>query len=160
MHAGLDWIWVIIFVVVALSQGWKKLAEQQGGDEEEPAPPRPLPKRPPRPRPVRPAAPPPLHKQPDVWRVGEDRVREFIEQVRQSAAPPPLRQATPVAAAPPLPPPPPPETAKPATTSPAAVITERPATRGSLWAAALRDKDNLRNVILSAEIIGPPKALR
>jgi hypothetical protein len=155
IHASLDWIWVIIFVVIALSQGWKKMAEQTGGDDDEPAPPRPPTKRPPRPLPVRPAAPPPLHKQPDIWRVGEEKVREYIETVRQAAAPPPIRQATPVPVAPPAPAP---EPVKPAPTPPP-VVTHRQPSRASIWATALRDKENLPNVILSAEIIGPPKGL-
>ena len=142
MHAGFDWIWVIIFVVVALSQGWKKVSEQMGGGEEEPAPPRPAPKRPPR----------PLNKQPEVWRVGDNLLREFVEQVRQVPAPPPIRLATPVPAAPPPPPPAPEKPAPP-------VVSHRAPSRASIWGTALRDKSNLRNVILSAEIIGPPKGL-
>jgi hypothetical protein len=152
MHAGLDWIWVVIFVVVALSQGWKKLAEQTDGDEEDPAPPRPVPKRPP--RPVPPVSPAPRRKQPEAWRVGDSEMREYVEHVRPSPPPPPLRRATPVPTAPPLPPEPP----KPVPPPPAVVSPPTP-TRGSIWAAALRDKDNLRNVILSAEIIGPPRGL-
>jgi hypothetical protein len=27
-----------------------------------------------------------------------------------------------------------------------------------MWAEALRDRNNIRNIIISAEIIGPPKA--
>jgi hypothetical protein len=30
--------------------------------------------------------------------------------------------------------------------------------RASQWMEALRDRNNIRNIIISAEIIGPPKA--
>lgn len=33
-----------------------------------------------------------------------------------------------------------------------------PATRTSQWAAALRDRSNVRNIIIASEIIGPPKS--
>jgi hypothetical protein len=43
------------------------------------------------------------------------------------------------------------------------VMAEAPApsppSRASQWAEALRDRQNIRNIIISAEIIGPPKAM-
>ena len=38
-------------------------------------------------------------------------------------------------------------------------VTAQPAqpSRSSQWAAALRDRQNMRNIIISAEIIGPPR---
>lgn len=105
------------------------------------------------------------------WRVDPEQIRRFVEQLsgqpRQAGrgqppstpqppvTPPPIQKATPPAPAP--------------TPEPAAALSdtkptmaEAPAptatSRASRWAEALRDKQNIRNIIISAEIIGPPKA--
>ena len=48
-------------------------------------------------------------------------------------------------------------TDQPAPTPPAPAATPAQPTRSAQWAAALRDKQNVRNIIISAEIIGPPR---
>ncbi len=128
------WVWLIIMVIVAIAKGWNKLSEQIDEDEATPVPqPRPdRPKRPPKPAPKQ---PPPIRTAPPTWE-----------------APPPL-PVTPAASAPleaPVPPP------RPTPPSPATTITRRPS-RGALWAEVLRDKQNLRNLVLASEILGPPK---
>jgi hypothetical protein len=168
-------IWLIIFLVVGLAKAWSKSQEQV--DDDSPAPPPkprpPVAKRPPQPRPLPQArpipraveqhAPPVVPPPPTETRELEGGAdgRDFMEQLQRKLQPQPIA-APPVArAAPPptpaLPPPPPPTPkAKPQTTAPA---PPQPS-RTSQWAEALRDKQNIRNIIISAEIIGPPKAFQ
>jgi hypothetical protein len=87
---------------------------------------------PPRPRP-RPARPPP------IGRAVAGPVPPKVE--------PPKRVPTEVPATPPAPAPAPVPTA----------THSRRFDRSARWAAALRDKQNVRNIIISAEIIGRPK---
>ena len=98
------------------------------------------------------------------WKVDADQIRRFIDQMSGKVqtplplppVPPPLaREAEPPA---PPPQPEPAHTAPAATESPAKAPAPVQASRASMWAEALRDRNNIRNIIISAEIIGPPKA--
>ena len=40
----------------------------------------------------------------------------------------------------------------------AAATALAPTSRTSQWMEALRDRNNIRNIVIAAEIIGPPKA--
>jgi hypothetical protein len=107
-----------------------------------------------------PVAAPPKAKR--VWNVDEKKLREFIEQVTGQqlprapepvAAPPPLPAATATA----------PTVAEPVAEAPPPPATSHaPAkpTRAQLWAEALRDRANTRNIIVAAEILGKPVSLR
>ena len=117
----------------------------------------------------------------DRWQVDPEQIRRFMEQLSGQARPtptPPITQPpVPKAAAPTRPPPPPPPTPAPtaaepepamaeaapaaAPTQPVTAAAPAPSTpsRASQWADALRDRQNIRNIIISYEIIGPPKAL-
>jgi hypothetical protein len=105
---------------------------------------------------------------PGEWKVSADDIRRFVEQLAGKPQPP--------AVAPPPPPPPiarpptrrakpspapmpEPAVAAPVATQPA-VATPAPAqsSRASQWMEALRDRNNIRNIVIAAEIIGPPKA--
>jgi len=115
-------------------------------------------------------APAPVGSAParDTWRVDPEQIRRFMEQLSGQARPvpppiarPPVQKAEPAA-------PPPPVAEEPAPTPAAAVpapaIASRSATpapsRAAQWAEALRDRQNIRNIIISYEIIGPPKAFQ
>ena len=56
----------------------------------------------------------------------------------------------------PVPPPPP---APPEPVATPATVPAKPS-RKNPWAEALRDRQNIRNIIISAEIIGPPKSMK
>jgi hypothetical protein len=179
-------VWLIVFVMVVLAKGWGKLQKQIDKDssQSKEAPPVTRPKlhRPqPQMRPVapvmRPAQPmqrtvartapppagPPAPREP--WRIDPEQIRRFVEQLsgQPRPVPPPLAQPhihkTEAIAPPPVPP-----TPEPAAPAPIAkhTIAEAPAppkaSRASQWAEALGDRQNIRNIIISAEIIGPPKA--
>lgn len=174
------WIWLIVVVFVLISKLWNKLA--QTGDDEEPSetppatprqrPPRPRPParpQPARPAPRRPATPPVISQSPD-WRIDPHRIREFIEKVQQAAQPPVV--TTPVPVPPPAAAPAPPvKAAKPAMPAPAPLPAKAPPVPpapkpveaapppASRWAAAFRDRQNLRNIIIATEIFGAPKGL-
>lgn len=105
---------------------------------------------------------PRIDKSSGAWRVDAEKIREFIEKMQQGAAP----AVPPVAPAPTPAPPPPRKTTKPAPVpAPTQTSTSdtKPASPGAApsratqWAAALRDRQNIRNIIISAEIIGPPR---
>jgi hypothetical protein len=178
-------IWVIIVVVVALVKGLTKLAkpaDEDTTDSDEtppvalPRPPRPRARPQPQPRPV---AMPPRHLPPPLQRtaapmgprpvaapVGEarkidaDQIRRFIEQLSgQTTAPPPVA-APPVPSAAPPPLPPQPEAVADVPDQ-KQTIADAPApvqpSRATQWAQALRDRQNVRNIVIAAEIIGPPR---
>ena len=123
---------------------------------------------PPTPRAGQRTAPPPVGT--PTWRVDPEQIRRFVEQLsgkpqdagraQAPAAPPPIAHPAFQPSAP--------ETADVATEAtvpePAAAKAPEsaPATtsRASQWAEALRDQQNIRNIIVSAEIIGPPISLR
>ena len=122
------------------------------------------------------AAPPPVKK--GNWRVPLDDLQDFLNDMEHKAGemtqprppvPAPQLQrrieAAKVATPPPVPTRP---TAQPAahpTTAPK-VETRIPAparrrnVRATQWREALGDRRNVRNIIIAAEIIGPPKSLR
>lgn len=124
-------IWVIVAIIVMVGKGLGKLSAP--ADEAEPKPkPVPRPQTPPRP--------------------GLPSRRTV-----QRGVPPVVRPVT-VAAAPPVIPVTPevPEE-KP---KPAAALPPVPPSRSNQWATALRDRQNIRNVIIANEIIGRPVSLR
>jgi hypothetical protein len=178
-------IWAIIFVVVALVKGFTKLqkpAADDSADEDEtppvmaPGPARPQPRPQPRPRPVVLAAqrlPPPISRtaapmgpRPVAAAAGKartidaDQIRRFIEQLSGQSMPQPPAVPPPVPSPAPPPPPPQPESV-PDVPDTQQTIAKAPAstqsTRASQWAQALRDRQNVRNIVISAEIIGPPR---
>ena len=175
-------VWLIIFVMVAVAKGWSKLQQPADDDSSESgeAPPvvRPRPRTQPRPAvaPIPRATGPPPRTVPRTtarpvppptrgeWKVDANQIRRFIEQMGGKAQPPPqpqpvpppvTREAEPPA---PSPQPEPAQDAPAATESPAKAPAPVQASRASMWAEALRDRSNIRNIIISAEIIGPPKA--
>jgi hypothetical protein len=175
MHrAGFDIVvWLIIGVIFMLSKAWGKFVTPSDDDttDEPVAPPRP---RPARPLPAqRPAPPPVAPKPPPAWEAAPEELRRFMEQLTKPvrptptppvAAPPVAHRAKPPAAkkAPAVvPPAPAPPTSPPALTpTAAATVTAKPRSkRSAQWITALRDRQNLRNIIISAEIIGRPKGL-
>jgi len=164
MLATIDfWIWVIIFVAVAISKLWSQL--QPPANEEEPtesAPPEPPPKLPAARQIKRgpPAAPPPPIQ--EQWGEAPKTLRDFLEQVRQQTEPrvtPPKPSPAPVPVAKPVKPAPAPVPAEALKPTPAALVERKP-TRATRWAEALRDRANLRNIIIGAEVIGPPKGVQ
>jgi cell division protein FtsN len=161
LAAGDFAVWLIIAIIVAVGKLWNKFITMQA-DEDEPTP----------------SAPPPLQRaQPAQRRMPTQRreverkphteeVRLVPEETRQ-VQPKDLRdlmerlarppQPKPVAP-PPVKPLPVPKAAEPAPkTVPAAAKPAPEPTRASRWVEALRDRQNLRNIIISAEIIGPPR---
>jgi hypothetical protein len=159
-----EWIWFIVVAAVWLLQLLRQ--HRSAGKRDKP---RPVPTAKPKRRPE-------TRREP----VGEDQrfggrkavasqIRELVDQIRRSAQPPvpapdapaPIRETVsaprPVRAAPP----PivdsvraPPSKLPPPSSSP---IAEPQPTPTAVWAEALRDKQNLRRIIIAAEIIGPPK---
>jgi hypothetical protein len=130
-------VWLIIAIVVGLSKAFGKFQESRANTPpaelpKQPAPPvlRPQPRRQPPPDYLRKLSRPPEPRRvPTPVQRSAVPPRPATEHVRADAAPP--TRAAPVP--------------KPAAASP--------------WMEALRDKTNLRNIIISAQIIGPPKAL-
>lgn len=82
--------------------------------------------------------------------------RDLVSQMQQQLQPPVA--ALPAKARPVPAPAPVPATTPVPSPTPVAVAESKPS-RGAIWREALRDKNNFRNIIISAEIIGPPKAL-
>ena len=138
-------VWLIIFAVVALAKAWSRL--QQQIDEDSSAPP---PKPPVAKRPLRPRLLPPQPRKPG----GGTDLRDFMEQLQRKLQPQPVARAAPPPTPPPAPKPEAPPTAPKAEPPLAAAVSP---SRTSAWTEALRDKQNIRNIIISAEIIGPPK---
>ncbi|MGA2139211.1 MAG: hypothetical protein ABSH14_10155 [Verrucomicrobiia bacterium] len=184
---ALIWVIIFVMVSLAKGWSKLQRSVDDDSSKAEDTPPvvHPKPQRPPPPRlQRRPAAPIPraygvLSQQRAVPRttlrtgttsmsgerkVSADDMRQFVEQLSGKAQPPP----------PPLPPvarpparkaePPPPPTPEPVATAPVAAQTVAAApapaqtSRALQWMEALRDRNNIRNIIISAEIIGPPKA--
>ncbi len=177
-------IWVIIFVMVSLAKGWSKLQQSKesnspdSDDVPPPVPPKP-PVSQPRPRPATvptprvPRAAPPVMRRPMTQsapattpaarKVSADDIRRVVEKMSrkpQPASPPRPGSAPPMARAelsspPPLPPP----LEAPAAKQTIAVAPAPvPSSRASQWTEALRDRQNIRNIIVAYEIIGPPRA--
>ena len=132
-------VWAIVAVVVMVAKGLGKLATPSA-DETTPAP-KPAPQ--PRPR-VQPR--PPAAVRSRRIAVVQHRVPPMAPPIVEAASPV-MPSTAAVAEEPP---------AKPA---PAVVPTPQPS-RSNQWATALRDRQNIRNVIIANEIIGPPVSLR
>jgi hypothetical protein len=172
-------IWLIVFVMVAIGKGLSKLQQSTKDDSstEDDAPPvvRPRPRIPqPRPPPVmapmaRPAPKagsrmptPPRTSTPTPRgrNVDADGIRRFVEQLGGKPQPPvtpaPARKAAP----PPAPPRRPEPVAQTTDVNQQIAATSAPTqtSRASQWTEALRDRNNVRNIIISAEIIGPPRS--
>jgi hypothetical protein len=174
-------IWLIVFVIVAIGKGLNKLRQpdqdDSSTDDDAPPvvrPPRPqIPRPQPQPRPVvprmarplsraAPRMPPPPRTSTPTPRgrtVDADGIRRFVDQLSgkpQPLAPPPARKAEP----PPAPPRQPEPVAQTSEAKQQIAAASMPAqtSRASQWMEALRDRNNIRNIIISAEIIGPPKA--
>lgn len=182
--ANIDsFIWLIVFVMVAIGKGWSKLQQASKEDSSaandtppvvRPRPQIPSPQPQPQPRPgVAPVARPAPRVVPRTApsrspsptprgrKVAADDIRRFVEQLSgkpQPPPPPPVRKAEPAPA-----PPRQPEPVAQATEAKQPIATASvPAqtSRASQWMEALRDRNNIRNIIISAEIIGPPIAER
>jgi hypothetical protein len=165
-------VWLIIFLVVAVSKVWSKFQEQVDDDSSRPPPkpkppvakrplprPRPLPQAQPMPRTASHRIPPPARpRAAEQWEPGGGgQLRDFMEQLQRKLQPQPVA-VPPITPAAPAQPPAPPLTPK-AKPQPASPAPHQPS-RASQWAEALRDKQNIRNIVISAEIIGPPKAFQ
>lgn len=128
-------VWLIVAVVVTVAKGLGKLATPSTSDDD--AAPVATPKPPVRRPPPRRPGPRPVVAAPPARRV--------VVTAPQPAPPvmePPVAEVE-APAQPKAEPPPPPAPS-----------------RASQWAVALRDRSNIRNVIIANEIIGPPVALR
>lgn len=111
----------------------------------------------------------------ETWRVDPEQIRRFMEQLsgqpRQAGrgqprpapppiAHPPVRKAEALAPPPPAPAKPEPVSAAPAPEPAMAGAPASSPSRAAQWAEALRDRQNIRNIIISAEIIGRPKVFQ
>jgi len=178
-------IWLIIFVVITIAKNWSKFAgssDENSSANDDGAPPTPRPKpQPPvqrprvQPRPLVTSAPAPRGsrmQQPMAPRARPSTAaapvrgqrRPDAEQLRrlvgQLAENPPVLPSRPME-------PPPAATAKMALPEPEATPAPPPSpagpepmqrSRASQWRGALLDRQNVRNIIIGAEVIGPPKA--
>jgi hypothetical protein len=175
--------------MVALAKGWSSLQQQIDDDSSSESKPPPVAQpqmrrpraSPPRSRPAttpmtrtatsyqRPdlrTTPPSVGSPPrGTWRVDAQQIRRFRGQLRDpsQSTPPPIAHppVQEVEAAVPLPPPQMESTEAMAATKQTTVNAPSPSkvSRAAQWIEALRDRQNLRNIIIAAEIIGPPKAL-
>lgn len=184
---GLIWLIIFVVISLAkgwskLQQSHEKSSPESDDDGPLTAPPKPPVSRP-QPRPVIvptprvPRAVPPAVRRPSpqsspvpvppARKVSADDIRRVVEQMGrkpQPVAPPPLPShsvpAPPVAKTEP----PPPQPLSPPLEAPAQkqTIADAPvpaqSSRASQWTEALRDRQNIRNIIVAYEIIGPPKA--
>ncbi len=152
--AAIDWVWLIIAIIVVIGKLWNRFVTTQAEEEEPPPAPRPPPvRRQARPRP-RPAPAPVRQEQEKDRQAPPEDLREFMERLTRPPQPKPVMPPPPITQR--VPPPPAPKPAMPAAPPPAPAQTSR---RASQWAEALRDRQNLRNIIISAEIIGPPRGV-
>jgi hypothetical protein len=166
-------IWLAIFVVVSIAKGWSKMQQSGKSDSSaaDDAPPvvRPRPRIPPPQPPLqpRPGMAPMARPAPRVVpraeaptprgrKVDADGIRRFVEQLSSKPPLPSARKAEP----PPAPPrrPEPVAQTTEAKQQIAAASVPVQTSRASQWTEALRDRNNIRNIIISAEIIGPPKS--
>jgi hypothetical protein len=178
-------IWAIIFVVVALVKGFTKLQKPAADDPSDldetppvavPRLPRPQSRPQPQPRPpiastqrlppslqrtAAPMGPRPIAAPTSgAGKIDADQIRRFIEQLSGQSVPQPPVIPPQAPSTLPAPPPPKPEPVQD-TPDTEQTIAEAPApaqsARTTQWSQALRDRQNIRNIIISAEIIGPPK---
>lgn len=162
LSSGDPIVFIVIAIVVAIAKGIGKLSQSSGENESATPAPTPRPRaKTPRPiqnrRPVVVQPTPPVVREKEAeYREGPPRdLREFMERLSRPAVPPPIVHK----AAPPVP-------VKPApveqTVAPAVAATKAPSTSAkeapvAPWISALRDRKNLRNIIIANEIIGPPR---
>jgi hypothetical protein len=141
-------VWLVIIGFVALAKVWNSFQRDTDNDPDDAPPTAPKP-------PLVRSRPSTGPVQPAPRRVPAREIENLIKQRVQKrqaspASPPPRVERAPSPA--------PASVAPPAASAPTpvAVVSASPV---SPWVETLRDKQNLRNVIISAEIIGPPKAL-
>jgi hypothetical protein len=179
---------LIIFVVIAIVKALTKLAKPAADDSDytdDEAPPVARPK-PPRPlsqplpqmrarstvesaqrlpsssqRTAAPMGPRPIAAPAGGGRkIDADQIRRFIEQLSGQSAPQPPMAPPPVPSAPPPPPlmtesvPDAPDTKQTIAETP----TSPQSARAAQWAQSLRDRQNVRNIVIASEIIGPPRS--
>jgi hypothetical protein len=148
-----NWLWVILIIAGVIWQALSKLrTEEQDEPESPPLIPKPRPPRPQRPQQSRPSTTPRptvAPRVPETWKVDAKQIGDFVEKASRVRQPPPPATAkpAPVASAAQAPKPVP-------RAAPASV--EKPS-RAAQWAKAMRDRDNLRNVVIATEILGPPR---
>jgi hypothetical protein len=172
-----DWLfWLVVIVVFVVPRLLGKLLSGAKGE----APPTaPLPQRAPQAGRTRPSRPQPVgrvlprpkisaERQSEMDRLwhalrklqlaAKDQVRGVLEQPEQARRPPAGVVARPEAAAIRQADSAPPPAAKaPSRPPPPAALTKPRPERASAWAENLRNRHTLRQIIISAEIIGPPK---
>jgi hypothetical protein len=158
---NIEWLWLIVFVVAWL---WPVIRKVRSAGERDKSPPVPKPKRRPQTRGSRWARISALADE-----AVADQIRVLVDQIRRAHSRRHVRQARrrrfrETASAPqPAPAVSPPirETSAiqrrhQAAASPSPIAEPQP-TPASIWAEALRDRQNLRRIIIAAEIIGLPK---
>jgi len=178
-------IFVVVALAKGWSKLQRPVDDDSSKTEETPAVARPKPPQRPQPRlQLRPAVPvpraysvPPQQRtlpripvragapsMPGGRKVSSDEIRRFVEQLSGKAQappppPPPVARAPMRKAEPPPAPPPEPETSEPLDKQAVAMapVSQSPS-RSSQWMEALRDRNNIRNIVIAAEIIGPPRA--
>jgi hypothetical protein len=165
---NIEWLWLIVFVVAWL---WPVIRKVRSAGERDKPPP--APKAKPKRRPQTRREPVSQDQRFGGRKAVVDQIRVLVDQIRRGAQPPapgpgapaPIREAASAPEPAPAPAVPPPirETvsgAPPASKLPPpspSRIPEPEPTPASIWAEALRDRQNLRRIIIAAEIIGPPK---
>jgi hypothetical protein len=183
----LIWLIIAVMVSLAKGWSKLQESKESQSPESDDAPPPVQPRTPVRraqPRlpaaPIPRAAPPAIRRRvpqprpvstPPGRKVSADDIRHVVEQMGRKPpplAPAPLPPPAPLVAKaeaipPPSPtPPPPPAPSPPEASVPAQAAGGAPApaeaSRASEWMEALRDRQNLRNIIISYEIIGPPRS--
>jgi hypothetical protein len=163
---NIEWLWLIVFVVAWL---WPVIRKVRSAGERDKPPP--APKAKPKRRPQTRREPVGQDQRFGGRKAVADQIRVLVDQIRRGApppapapgAPPPIRETASAPQPAPAVRPPiretvsgPPPALKPPPPSPTAVA-EPQTTPASVWAEALRDRQNLRRIIIAAEIIGPPK---
>jgi hypothetical protein len=160
------YIWIVIMIVVGISKLIEKAKQAAASDTQQTETRRSRPRPSPTVRPATVRPPPPVIKpQREAWEVDEDELRRFLGEMSGEAeverAPPPLpppvtawSQPEPAVEV---------ETPAPAMrkSDPAMTAFQQTAetpSRAAQWAAAMRDPNNLRNSVIAAEILGPPRA--
>jgi hypothetical protein len=144
-----DWVFwlivIVVFVLPRLLRELPKILEQRR-------------KRTPPPQPQPVSQPKLSTKVQSKLLAAADQIRRALQQLEQQAQPPvsAAPAAEPVQKV--VPPPPPVPEAPPQPRPTAAPAKARPP-RAPAWAQSLRNKHNLRQAIVAAEIIGPPKGM-
>jgi len=163
---NIEWLWLIVFVVAWL---WPVIRKVRSAGERDKPPP--VPKAKPKRRPQTRREPVGQDQRFGRRKAVADQIRVLVDQIRRGAQPParapgapaPIRETASAPQPAPAVSPPiretvsgPPPAPKPPPPSPSPIAEPQP-TPASIWAEALRDRQNLRRIIIAAEIIGPPK---